>query len=261
VLKGKWLRNHWLRGNQKLKNFMQTNNPAKRLSVKKKLSKAAILRGQNPKYIQKQREVWINDRLPNKRYAVKLSAKIRQKMSQSQSGKAHPWGQKLKGRKYSAIHCKRIGLGRKGMKLSEETKEKIRYAARGRIVRNTFPFCNTSIEIALQKELKIRGIKFKLKSKLFGQPDIIIPEKLIAIFADGDYWHADPTKYLFDDIIGRGHKASQIWEKDRIVTGTLLSMGWTVLRFWETDIKANPSRCVDEIERCLSEYELSSKGQ
>ena len=49
------------------------------------------------------------------------------------------------------------------------------------------------------------------------------------------------------------------WKKDAKINAELKAQGWTVLRFWETEIKENPHRCVDEIEREL--YELYRKGE
>ena len=36
-------------------------------------------------------------------------------------------------------------------------------------------------------------------------------------------------------------------ERDRFVNDALLEQGWLVLRFWESDVKKNLDKCVDEI--------------
>jgi DNA mismatch endonuclease (patch repair protein) len=48
---------------------------------------------------------------------------------------------------------------------------------------------NTNIELILRKALFKDGVRFRVKNKLFGKPDIIISEEKIAIFCDGDFWH------------------------------------------------------------------------
>jgi DNA mismatch endonuclease (patch repair protein) len=120
---------------------------------------------------------------------------------------------------------------------------------------------NSNIEQILQGAMDVRGLLYDKQYPIIGQPDFAFPDRYIAIFADGDYWHGNPSKYSDNDNWIGGKKVKEKRIIDSSINAALKSQGWTVLRFWETDIKANPSRCVDEIERCLSEYELSSKGQ
>ena len=49
---------------------------------------------------------------------------------------------------------------------------------------------DTSIEIALRKELYRRGIRYRKNPKnIYGHPDIAIRKYKLAIFCDGDFWH------------------------------------------------------------------------
>lgn len=93
-----------------------------------------------------------------------------------------------------------------------------------------FPMKDTSIEIALQKALKERGIEFETHKTIFGQPDIFIKPN-ICIFADGDYWHTIPKSI----------------PRDKLVNVTLQLMGYKVLRFWEHDIKKRLDWCICQI--------------
>lgn len=93
-----------------------------------------------------------------------------------------------------------------------------------------FPNRDTSIEIAIQKTLKERGIEFERDKILFGRPDVFIAPN-IAIFCDGDYWHNRPGSY----------------EKDLNVNKTLTEQGYKVLRFWEHEINKDANACVDKI--------------
>ena len=119
---------------------------------------------------------------------------------------------------------------RKNIKLTEQTKIKIRLARQNQII----PRKDTKIELALQTELFNRNILFTKHKPILGQPDIFI-EPNICIFADGDYWH---------NKIG-------IPERDAKVSNGLRESGYLVLRYWEKEIKANPEGCVDEIEEVL----------
>ena len=131
---------------------------------------------------------------------------------------------------------------------SEKTKEKIRSA---RLIQ-IFPRKDSKLEIVVQTELKKRNIKFKKHVPLIGQPDIFI-EPNICIFCDGDYWHANPDKYKFNDIISRQHNktAENIWKKDSDIVRKLTEMNYFVLRFWETDIYKNINLIGNRIETIL----------
>jgi len=120
---------------------------------------------------------------------------------------------------------------------SKDYKEKLRLAA----IRQTqkFPKAYTEIELKLANELSNRGHSFYMQKPIEGitKPDISIPEKKIAIFADGDYWHNTPSSKL----------------KDPIINQKLKEQGWTVLRFWEHDIKKDVKKCVNRIEKALKD--------
>ena len=96
------------------------------------------------------------------------------------------------------------------------------------------PVQDTSIEKALQAGLSSRGIKFARQYAIMSltRADLAIPDKRVAIFADGDYWHSRPGAP----------------ERDVLITMMLSANGWKVLRFWEHQIRANVKSCVDQIE-------------
>src|SRR4051812_29956748 len=50
---------------------------------------------------------------------------------------------------------------------------------------------NPRTETALRKALHRRGLRFrKYASGLLGRPDIVFRSERVAVFVDGDYWHA-----------------------------------------------------------------------
>ena len=50
---------------------------------------------------------------------------------------------------------------------------------------------DTKAEIMLRKALWHKGIRYRKNySKLPGKPDIVLIRQKIAIFIDGDFWHA-----------------------------------------------------------------------
>ena len=115
---------------------------------------------------------------------------------------------------------------------------------------------DTSIEILLRKELWKRGYRYRKNAKdVFGKPDIVFKGKKLAVFADSEFWHG---KYLMEGkYIPKTNteywvrKITRNIERDKEVDNLLKEEGWTVLRFWESDIKKSTEKCTDIIEDTL----------
>jgi len=135
---------------------------------------------------------------------------------------------------------------------SEETIELIRQAR----LHQVFPSKDAkTTEIPLQKLLKENNIKFEKHKPISGQPDIFI-EPNICIFADGDYWHANPKFYKSDSPIlsGSGKKpAYKIWEYDEKINQKLIQLDYQVLRLWEYDLQNNLKKCLQKIKETIKE--------
>lgn len=111
---------------------------------------------------------------------------------------------------------------------------------------------NTNIELILRKELFRRGYRFRIKSKLFGKPDIVFSKQKVAIFCDGDFWHGKNyknEKENYKDFWVK--KINTNIKRDRVVNKTLKKEGWIVLRFWKTEILKNKGSCLEKIEKYL----------
>jgi DNA mismatch endonuclease (patch repair protein) len=114
---------------------------------------------------------------------------------------------------------------------------------------------NTKTELALFKGLRDHKIKFqKHYKKATGTPDIAIPSKKLAIFIDGDFWHGYrypkwkkrlTSPYWISKIEGN-------MARDKRTSRALKKSGWTVLRFWEHDIKKNLQEVICKIDHALS---------
>jgi DNA mismatch endonuclease (patch repair protein) len=131
--------------------------------------------------------------------------------------------------------------------MTKEVCNKVRIAR----LRQILPTKDTKIERLLQNRLTVAGIQYSKHKRLIGQPDIFI-EPNICIFCDGDYWHANPSKYQATDIIINHITASQVWAKDKNVTKKLIKQGYRVLRFWEHDINNNIENCYETIKHLSS---------
>jgi len=141
-----------------------------------------------------------------------------------------------------------------GKQASKETRKKISEKR----LEQVFPTKDSKFELAVQDQLREKGIKFEKHKKIKGQPDIFIKPNL-CIFLDGDFWHANPSMYSDNKIMFKGRisessgrsvpekTAKMIREKDELTNKELRAEGYEVLRMWYTKFQKNPEKCVQEI--------------
>ena len=102
----------------------------------------------------------------------------------------------------------------------------------------------------MRKALWQKGIRYRKNYKeLPGKPDIAITKYRVAVFCDSDFFHG----YDWENRNQRIKSNREYWvpkieknlERDKIITQQLQEAGWTVLRFWEWQIKKNLDECVE----------------
>jgi DNA mismatch endonuclease (patch repair protein) len=117
---------------------------------------------------------------------------------------------------------------------------------------------DTTQELALRRELWKRGLRFRKNARdLPGKPDLVFPGPRIAVFCDGDFWHGRNWRKLHSKLSSGSN--AQYWTakiafnmaRDRRIGKILKNEGWTVLRFWETDIEKNVHTIADSIKRAV----------
>ena len=112
---------------------------------------------------------------------------------------------------------------------------------------------DTKAELLLRKALWHKGLRYRKNVKsLPGTPDIVFTKQKIAVFVDGDFWHARGHQDKPGEQVATNKDflltiLTDNVERDRFVNDALLEQGWLVLRFWESDVKKNLDKCVDEI--------------
>jgi Mor family transcriptional regulator/very-short-patch-repair endonuclease len=166
-------------------------------------------------------------------------------------------------KKIKTARSKQVILPETKKKLSKlwKTPEKQKFA-RERIIRQyksgKFPKqSNTGIELLLKKELIKRGYKenidficqFNLNDKF--ACDFCFPKQKLIIECDGDWWHANPEKY---DRSTLHYKQKKTVEKDNKKNAYIRKIdngSWSLVRFWESYILKDVSKCVDIIEQKL----------
>ncbi len=116
---------------------------------------------------------------------------------------------------------------------------------------------DTTIELMLRKALWHEGIRYRKNyKKLPGKPDIVPTKHKITVFCDSDYWHG----YDWENRQNRIKSNRDYWipkiernmERDQEVNRQLEESGWTVLRFWEWQIRKHLPDCVAEIIKAVN---------
>ena len=116
----------------------------------------------------------------------------------------------------------------------------------------------TQPEQILGKHMWKLGLRYRKQFKIKGKPDFVFSKSRIAVFCDGDFWHGNNWKI-------RGmpsreeelKKYSTFWKekilrnikRDKDVNVSLRKDGWTVMRFWESDIRKAPEKCAQKVFR------------
>jgi DNA mismatch endonuclease Vsr len=115
----------------------------------------------------------------------------------------------------------------------------------------------TKIEVLLAKSLWAKGIRYRKNDKtVFGKPDFVFKKIKLAIFCDSEFWHGKDLLSI-QNRIGTNNefwvnKITKNIERDLKVNQALTDSGWTVLRYWEKDIKKNTELIAESISKTIA---------
>jgi DNA mismatch endonuclease, patch repair protein len=120
---------------------------------------------------------------------------------------------------------------------------------------------NRSTEIRLVelfKEFKIAG--WRRNFHLFGRPDFVFPNKKVAVFVDGCFWHGHDCRNTQPSSNQDFWNKKFAWNRarDSKVNLTLRKNGWKVIRIWECSLKKQPTRAVNRVRRKLTGVEINA---
>lgn len=108
----------------------------------------------------------------------------------------------------------------------------------------------------LRRELWASGIRGWRchRVDLPGKPDLAFGKAKVAVFVDGAFWHGHPTKYWQ----GRtspywDKKISRNQERDREADRALAALGWSVVRIWDFELKADLAGVVARVTQAVAE--------
>lgn len=106
---------------------------------------------------------------------------------------------------------------------------------------------HTEPELLLRRALHAAGARFRLHRRLAPgcTPDVVLPGRRVAVFVDGCYWHSCPqhgrqTPWTGPNAALWEEKMRRNQERDHRSTALAQEAGWTVVRLWEHEVRADP---------------------
>lgn len=115
-------------------------------------------------------------------------------------------------------------------------------------------------ELARRGALWHRGYRYcKHYSDVPGTPDIAFPGAKVAVFCDGDFWHGrnwEERRRKLEAGSNPGYRIPKVRrnrERDQQANHAFRAEGWTVARFWETEILDDPERVANPLVEILEE--------
>jgi len=123
---------------------------------------------------------------------------------------------------------------------------------------------NTKPEKLLKKALWYAGIRYKTpKNQLPGKPDISLKKYKLVIFVDGTFWHGYEWEKRKDVIRSNREfwiaKIERNMQRDQEVNAFYLAKGWTVLRFWDFEVKGELGACMKRVVDLIEHHSLSRR--
>ncbi|WP_136467881.1 very short patch repair endonuclease [Flagellimonas onchidii] len=120
---------------------------------------------------------------------------------------------------------------------------------------------NTKPELAFRKALWAAGYRYRIDyKKLIGKPDIVLKKHKTVIFIDGEFWHG----YNWEERKQRIKTNREFWipkierniQRDQEVNAALDALGYTVFRFWESEVKEHLDDCLQKVFESLKRHSV-----
>ena len=108
----------------------------------------------------------------------------------------------------------------------------------------------TKPELIVKENIDGRKLRYQPKG-ILERPDFANKAKKIAVFIDGCFWHKCPRCYKEPKSNKKYWKAKieRNTKRDKYVNRKMKKEGWTVLRFWEHQVKENMAQVVKKINK------------
>ena len=111
---------------------------------------------------------------------------------------------------------------------------------------------DTKPELLFRKALWSAGFRYRVNSKfLIGKPDISIKKYKTAVFIDGEFWHGYDWEHKKQTLKSNRDfwipKIERNMQRDREVNYKLQEMGYTIFRFWTSELKKDLEGCLAKV--------------
>lgn len=108
---------------------------------------------------------------------------------------------------------------------------------------------DTAPEMTIRSLVHGMGLRFRKHcADLPGCPDLVFPQRKVAVFVDGDFWHGwrfPAWKNKLPDYWRRKIEANR--RRDERNRRRLRRAGWLVIRIWEHEVSQSANDCVATI--------------
>jgi DNA mismatch endonuclease Vsr len=115
----------------------------------------------------------------------------------------------------------------------------------------------TRPELLFGKLLWNAGVRYRKNDQgVKGTPDFSVRKYRAAIFCDGEFWHGRDWETRKKDIKSNRDywypKIDRNIKRDKEINSELEKGGWKVFRFWESELKNDAERCLNEVLEYIS---------
>jgi len=115
---------------------------------------------------------------------------------------------------------------------------------------------DTSIEKAMEKILGDIGLEYERQPNLLGKPDFKIKGTKILIFCDSSFWHGRRRREVSGEAFKKNrkfwtYKLIENLKRDQRTNMKLRKNGWSVNRFWDSDILKRPDKVKSRLRRTI----------
>jgi DNA mismatch endonuclease (patch repair protein) len=128
----------------------------------------------------------------------------------------------------------------------------------------------TRPEMLVRRALFSRGLRYRVRNRLPGRPDVVFSAAKVAVFVDGDWWHGNAWQLrglpTFEAQFT--HRRGAWWRdkieanirRDREADEALRTLGYEVVRLWESDVLADTNACADRVAAIVRDRRPKPRG-
>ncbi|TAK13334.1 MAG: very short patch repair endonuclease [Acidobacteria bacterium] len=110
---------------------------------------------------------------------------------------------------------------------------------------------DSDLEVRLRLAVWRAGLRYRKNVRVHGTPDLLISQAKIVVFVDSCFWHSCRfhCRRPKSNVRFWNAKLERNRQRDLAVTRYYRRRSWTVLRFWEHQLKTDFQGCVKKVIR------------